>query len=385
MKLSFLIYRYFPYGGQQRDLLRIVNTCLERGHEVEVYTLQWQGDMPPGLEIKIVPVKAMSHIKLYQRFTSWVLDELAMKPDHIVFGFNKMPGLDFYFAADPCFVEKADKQRGAYYKFTSRYRHFKSYEEAVFKTSAGTEVLLLSPLQRKAFLKYYPECSDRLHEVPPGISRDRRARLDREQDRIQIREEYGLSTDDILILQVGSGFRIKGVDRSIRAIAALPEEIRGKVKYMLVGQDKPGRFKSLARKLGIANQFSVLPGRDDIPRFLTGADLLLHPAYSESAGYVLLEATIAGLPVLTTATCGYAFHVDKAESGEVCKEPFDQSELNCRLSKMLVSLESSSWSQNGRNYGEREELYALGERAADIIESQAQIQHRVTFKDAAAK
>tara|TARA_B100000959_G_C14985911_1_gene625579 strand:- start:1420 stop:2559 length:1140 start_codon:yes stop_codon:yes gene_type:complete len=377
MKLSFLIYRYFPYGGQQRDLLRIVNSCLERGHEVEVYTLQWQGDMPPGLEIKIVPVKAMSRVKLYQRFTVWVLDKLAMSPDHIVIGFNKMPGLDFYFAADPCFAAKADEQRGAYYRLTSRYRHFKSYEEAVFKPSATTEVLLLSSLQRQAFLKYYPECGGRLHDVPPGISRDRRVTTKREQDRIQFREEYGLSAGDILVLQVGSGFRIKGVDRSLRAIAALPEEIRGKVRYMLVGQDKPGRFKSLARKLGVANQFSVLPGRDDIPRFLTGADLLLHPAYSESAGYVLLEATISGLPVLTTATCGYAFHVDKAGSGEVCKEPFHQSELNRRLSKMLENLESSSWSQNGRKYGLRDEIYALGERAADIIESHAQIQHRV--------
>jgi UDP-glucose:(heptosyl)LPS alpha-1,3-glucosyltransferase len=377
MKLSFLIYKYFPYGGQQRDLFKIILSCLDRGHKVEVYTLNWQGDVPQGVEVKIVPVKALSRIKLYQRFTTWVLAKLALQSDRIVIGFNKMPGLDFYFAADPCFAEKADTQRGVYYKFTSRYRHFKKYEEVVFNSRARTEILLLSPLQRNAFLKYYPDCSDRLHDVPPGISRDRMVNSNRQKDRDQFREEFSLSADKLLVLQVGSGFRIKGVDRSIRAIAALPNELRRKVKFMLVGQDKPGQFKALARKLGIEKQFSVFPGRDDIPRFLAGADLLLHPAYSESAGYILLEATIAGLPVLTTATCGYAFHINVAGSGEVCDEPFDQLELNQRLSAMLSGLKFSSWSQSGRKYGANEELYALGEKATDIIETKAQIQHEL--------
>ena len=35
-----------------------------------------------------------------------------------------------------------------------------------------------------------------------------------------------------------------------------------------------------------------LKGRDDIPRFLLGADLLIHPAYNENTGTVLLEACL---------------------------------------------------------------------------------------------
>ena len=49
MKLSFLIYSYFPYGGQQRDFLRIANECIQRGHEVDVYAIRWQGDIPEKL------------------------------------------------------------------------------------------------------------------------------------------------------------------------------------------------------------------------------------------------------------------------------------------------------------------------------------------------
>jgi UDP-glucose:(heptosyl)LPS alpha-1,3-glucosyltransferase len=112
-----------------------------------------------------------------------------------------------------------------------------------------------------------------------------------------------------------------------------------------------------------------MPGRDDIPRFLQSADLLLHPAYAESAGYVLLEATVAGLPVLTTATCGYAFHVEKACAGLVCAEPFSQRELNERLVAMLSSPDDRlQWHRNGLAYGQQDSLFSMPGVAADLIE-----------------
>ena len=63
-------------------------------------------------------------------------------------------------------------------------------------------------------------------------------------------------------------------------------------------------FKRLAKKLDLTHQVQFLGGRDDIPRFLFAADLLVHPAYNENTGTVLLEALVAGLPVVTTPTCG---------------------------------------------------------------------------------
>ncbi|PCJ25449.1 MAG: glucosyltransferase I RfaG [SAR86 cluster bacterium] len=368
MKLSFLIYSYFPFGGQQRDFLRIVKECLSRGHEIDVYTLGWQGDIPDNINLTIVPVKAHSRIKLYQRFTAWVEQALSRQEQHKVVGFNKMPLLDIYFAADPCFAEKAETQRAFYYKYTARFRHFRHYEESVLSKNSTTEVLILSPQQRNAFNKYYPFCSERLHEVPPGIARDRMVEYRDLKMRKEFRDEFNISNDQKLILQIGSGFRIKGVDRSLRAIASLPDELRSKCHYMLVGQDRPGRFLKLAKKLGLENKVTILQGRDDIPRFLVGADLLLHPAYVESAGYVLLEATIAGLPVLTTASCGYAFHIEQAGSGEVCAEPFDQLNLNQRLLSMLENLDTASWSEKGLEYGKKDELYSMPKVAVDMIE-----------------
>jgi UDP-glucose:(heptosyl)LPS alpha-1,3-glucosyltransferase len=371
VKFSFLIYSYFPYGGQQRDFLRIAQEILARGNEVDVYTLSWQGDIPAKLNVILVPVKAFSRISLYKRYTKWIETTLGSASRTCVVGFNKMPLLDVYFAADPCFLEKAENQRAAYYKYTGRYRHFKEYERLVFDDASQTEILLLSPQQQRAFRHYYPGCESRIHELPPGISKDRK--VDRRDPKIgeHIRKEIGVSNETILILQIGSGFRVKGVDRSLEAIAALPPLLKKDIHYLLIGQDKSNRFVKLASRLGLTEQVTIFSGRDDVPEMLQAANIMLHPAYSESAGYVLLEATIAGLPILTTASCGYAFHIEKAKSGEVCPLPFQQKKLNEKLLNMLEALGSASWSSAGIEYGKNENLYTMPEAAADIIEANA--------------
>lgn len=368
MHLSFLIYSYFPFGGLQRDFFRVVTECVLRGHKITVYTLSWDGDIPNGINVILVPVTTQKRIKRNEAYTKWVQSALKQGDDSVVIGFNKMPFLDIYFAADPCFMEKAIEQRGFYYKFTARYKHFKEYEEAVFAVSRLTEVLILSPRQRTAFEKYYPGCEPRLHQVPPGISADRRVDTIDKGMGTQLRTELGLALNTKLLLQVGSGFRVKGVDRALRAMAALPKPQLENCHYLLIGQDNPDRYLRLAKKLGIAEQFTVLPGRDDIPRFLAAADLLLHPAYSESAGYMLLEATIAGLPVLTTSTCGYAFHIEHAESGLVCNDPFEQAQLNSYLARMLGDLDTADWSKNGLEYGKQDELYSQASAVASFID-----------------
>jgi len=372
MKLGFLIYSYFPYGGQQRDFLKIAKECLARGHRVIVYTMKWEGERVAGIEVNIVPVTAVWRTRLYQRFTERVLTQLSEDRCDLVIGFNKMPGLDVYFAADPCFEDKALTQRGKYYRYTARYRHFSAYERAVFESSSRTSILTLSPLQQQTYAKHYPASVSRMTLLPPGIAEDRKLSDISAETRRQLRNEFTLGDNDLLVLQVGSGFKIKGVDRSLRALAALPEAIRRRVTYLLIGKDKAEGFLRLAKSLGVAERFTVLPGRDDIPRFMLGADLLLHPALSESAGHVLLEATIAGLPVLTTSTCGYAFHIEKAGSGKVCGEPFSQLELNDMLADMLISPDRQTWQINGMRYGKEEDLFSMVKVAVDQIEQHGQ-------------
>lgn len=368
MQLAFCLYKYFPFGGLQRDFMRIALACQSRGHAVRVYVLSWQGEIPAGFEVVIVPVKALTNARRYEKFTAWVTRDLVQRPAQRVVGFNKMPGLDVYFAADPCYEEKAQTLRNPLYRLSGRYRHFAAYERAVFAPDSRTEILMISQVQQPFFEKHYATPKSRFHLLPPGIALDRRAPPEAPAIRAAFRTEFGLGDDDLLLLQVGSGFKTKGLDRSLQALAHLPEEVRARTRLIAIGQDEPSQFKRMAASLGLAGQVDILAGRDDIPRFLLGADLLVHPAYNENTGTVLLEALVAGLPVLCSAVCGYAHYIDEAAGGRVIPEPFAQATMDGFLQEMLVDREQrATWQQNALAWAEIADIYSNAERAADII------------------
>ena len=104
MKISFVIYKYFPFGGQQRDFLSVVTECINRGYEVQVFVMSWEGQIPKGIKLEKFPPKKNGHLRKLRHFSSRVHFALASQKRHLVIGFNKIPGLDIYFAVDPCFV-----------------------------------------------------------------------------------------------------------------------------------------------------------------------------------------------------------------------------------------------------------------------------------------
>jgi UDP-glucose:(heptosyl)LPS alpha-1,3-glucosyltransferase len=367
MKLAFVLYKYFPFGGLQRDMLQIAGTCRARGHEIHIYTLSWEGERPDDMTVHVLPVKRWSNHEKYRVFRE-SLDSLFEKQgiDRVV-GFNKMPGLDYYYAADPCLKDKLVSERGPLVRLLPRYRHFLGYEAAVFGRESNTQILLISPRQHHIYQKYYSTSERRLHMLPPGIDRSRMAGHDAEALRKDLRREFNIADDECLILCIGSGFKTKGLDRSLKAFAALPPGLQKKTCLIAIGSDNGDRFVRLAGKLGVKDRFRVLHGRDDIPRFLQGGDLLLHPAYYENSGMVILEAIIAGLPPLVSSVCGYAYYVEEAQAGRVLSEPFQQEELNQRVAEMLESPQRSIWRENGISYGQQHDLYSMTEHAADLI------------------
>lgn len=368
MIVAFCLYKYFPFGGLQRDFLRIASTVAERGHTVRVYVQSWQGERPAGFEIIVVPVSARTNHGRNAQYYHWVSAHLGQHPADRVVGFNKMPGLDVYYAADVCYAEKVAREKGFFYRLMPRYRHFAAFERAVFRQGAATKLLMLTDKQIADFRKHYATEPERFFILPPGIYPDRKYSNQPADARARYRSKNHIDSQQYLVLQVGSDFSRKGVDRSIEAVAALPAELRSRVTLYIVGQDKPGRFAQLAKRLGVGANVHFFAGRNDVSELMAAADLLLHPAYQEAAGIVLLEAITAGLPVITSAVCGYAHYISEAGCGEVIAEPWQQSALNGALSKALCNKAlRDAWADNARHYADTQDLYSLPEKAADII------------------
>ncbi|MCY1435630.1 Lipopolysaccharide core biosynthesis protein RfaG [compost metagenome] len=83
---------------------------------------------------------------------------------------------------------------------------------------------------------------------------------------------------------------------------------------------------------------------------------------------MLLEALVAGLPVLVTDVCGYAHYIAEADSGRVLSSPFEQDDLNRTLAGMLADPGARArWSANGLAFADRADLYSMPQHAADVI------------------
>lgn len=370
MKLALCLYKYFPYGGLQRDFLRILNECRNRDHSVHVYTAEWQSDKPTNTAITVLPSSRIggNHVR-DRRFHLKMQKALAFTDFDAVVGFNKMPGLDLYYGADFCYLGRTAPQYGPLYRFTPRYHHMYTFEKAVFSRNSDTTILSLSEREKTVYQQYYGTPEDRFHLLPPTLDIDRKPVNDPENTRSRVRHKLGINATDTLLLFIGSGFKTKGLDRALLALSNLPNNISKTTHLVVVGQDQAGPYRRLAKKLLIADQVRFLGGRTDIPELLAAGDLLIHPAYMENTGTILLEAIASGLPVIATDVCGYANHIIKAKAGIVLQSPFDQEQLDRDLAAILISNQCETWSANGRRYGADPGLYHMPSNAVDAIEN----------------
>jgi len=368
MRLAFLLYKYFPYGGMQRDFRRFVEQVQQRGHQCRVYYISWQGEPLADADLRRVPAAACSNHRRDERFLRWVQADLAADPVDGVIGFNKMPGLDVYYAADPCYLDKALTERGWLYRRGARFRHFADWERAVFGEDSDTRILLISETERIKFEQYYHTRPQRMHMLPPGVAEDQRAPEDAPERRKAMRDSMGIAAQELVLLFVGSGFITKGLDRAITAVANVrAQQPSVGVRLLVVGQDKPGRFRRLARRLGVADAVQFLGGRDDVRELMLGADLLIHPALAEAAGIVLLEAIVAGLPVVVTDVCGYAHHVEAARAGIVLPAPFFQQDLDRAVMRNIDGVFRAECRRSALLYDKWTDLYSMHSLGADLM------------------
>lgn len=365
MKIAFCIFNYFPFGGLQRDFAKIILATQRLGHTIDVYTMDWQGDSLDGVTIIRVPVRAWSNHRKAMQFAQHVEQLKKTGQYDVVVGFNKMPGLDICFVGDVCLKARLDK-KCFFYRLLPRYRYYLQLEEAVFCPTSKTKIFLLTEQQRETYQRCYQTPTNKFYLLPAGIAKNVLSIDEMRAIKMRIRQSLVLSSPDTkMLLFVATHFHTKGLDRAIRALSTVQQN----VVLCVIGENKRQKdYVKLATQLGVDHRVCWLGNCPAVYHYFIAADLLVHPARVEAAGMVLIEALTAGLPVLTTAVCGYAYHIRAAQAGMILSEPFSQSQLNEVLQQMLdAQSDWVAWGENALNYAKKTDFYSLADRAAALI------------------
>jgi UDP-glucose:(heptosyl)LPS alpha-1,3-glucosyltransferase len=377
LNLAFCIFKYYPFGGLEKNFFRIAEEVLRRGHSISVFTMKWEGALPSGVgaenfKVEILPTEGFSNHSRCYNFYNNVKIELGKNNFDLIVGYNKMPGLDLYYCADVCFEYESRKNKPFWFFWTPRYKIYSEFEKAVFSKNSSTAVLALSHIQQNIYMREYGIPSTRFYPVPAGIDKEKIRKVTDAGRRSELRSLFNVAEDENMLLMIGSDYKRKGVLRSVEALASLPEKTRSKTKLFILGRGKEAAVKKRASSLGVEAQLFIMGGVDNVPEYLAAADLLLHPALAENTGNAIVEALIAGVPVIATDNCGYAFHISEAEAGYVLPgEEFEQKKLNDVLLEFLEldPRSRTELSRNAHGYADTTDFYSRPSAVADIIES----------------
>jgi len=326
LDLALGLYRVTPFGGLERQALELAHEAARRGHRVRLYTRSFAGERPPGVEVHELPVRALTNAGRDRAFDRALARALAQRPAEVVVGFNRLGGLDVFYAADPCHA--ATRGRPGRLPLPAR-RARNALERALFAPGGRTHALVQSEAERARYQAHFATPPARLHLLPPGLRPEFLASGPERAP--QVRTRLGIPPEAPLVLALGSDFRRKGLARTLAALAALPE---ARAWLLVVGAGRAAAFERRARALGVAARF--VGGQADVLPFYRAADVLAHPAHEETTGSVLLEAASQGLAVVASGACGFAPLLAEAGAGLVLAEPFQADELRAALARLLA-------------------------------------------------
>ena len=158
--------------------------------------------------------------------------------------------------------------------------------------------------------------------------------VDRDAAAVELRAELGIPEDVGLIGFVGHLIAQKRPDRALDALVAVRR--LGERAHLVVAGDGPLRdqFELEVVERGLAGFVHVLGHRDDIPRILAAIDVFILTSDSEGLPGVVIEAQMAGCPVVTVAVGGVRDLVDDGETGFVI-DGLDPEELARRVVDLL--------------------------------------------------
>ncbi|TES89993.1 MAG: glycosyltransferase family 1 protein [Candidatus Cloacimonadota bacterium] len=161
----------------------------------------------------------------------------------------------------------------------------------------------------------------------------------RKNSKTNLRKEYGLPQNSKIIACVGQIARWKGQEYLIYVARKLVKRLDN-LYFFIIGKtlfkesDYNEKLLSLVREFGLEKRVFFTGFRWDIPGIMYDIDILLHtPCEPEPFGRVLIEAMVAGTPIVAFDN-GATGEILRSNAGQLVP-PFDIGGLEYALTKLL--------------------------------------------------
>ncbi len=173
-------------------------------------------------------------------------------------------------------------------------------------------VITVSEANNRAMASVFPSLADRTITIHNGIDATwfESQLLSFSEGKIKDYREKNFGVGggvggEKVILSVAELHERKGLKHLIKAMPAILEGCKEGAKLVLVGTGPAqAELEDLALKEGVIDNVLFMGFKKDVPHLMAASDIFVLPSQKEAFGLVLLEAGIAGLPIVASNVGG---------------------------------------------------------------------------------
>ncbi|MBZ0220319.1 MAG: glycosyltransferase family 4 protein [Candidatus Methylomirabilis sp.] len=351
MNVAIVLMKYNPFGGYERQAAILARALARRGDHVAIVAGSFESAPEEGIEVIKAPVIRLSSWLKVLSFAISSRSVISKRPGgfDMVIAFDRTLVADIYRAGSACHREWLafrKKNFGLRDRISIAMNPLHIVINALEKRllrdlrERGGRIVVLSDRGRDEICRHHGLERHLFSVIPPAVDLGRIGFSPNEARKDPARKALGIPHRLPVILHVGSGFRIKGLEATIRAVAALKRS--GREAFLLAaGRDRSGtkRLETLARNLGVSGNIRFLGGVEDVGALYDASDVFVLPSLFETFGAAAVEALAAGLPVIIGKGAGAASFIEKERAGKVIQAPADPDKLAVLIQEAL----STDW------------------------------------------
>jgi glycosyltransferase involved in cell wall biosynthesis len=326
MDIALVMHELLVEGGGERQCVSLARALAARGHEVTLYTSAYdRANCFPEIciDLRIVEVGRGHFPRLRKvRFLRGYLDmkRLASKVDRrheiwnphhwpaqwgAVWLKRKLGGAVVWMCNDvPNLYEKSQQRRSLGLITATLHQLYYFYDRR--QNHRVDLTLFLSNWAEREFRAIYDGSTRVVRSGADPV------RFAQGTDRQKIRDRFGYSSGDFVLLWLGIFMPHRRLQDAIEAVSLL--KARGlPVRLLLAGSDRsfPGylnSLQSLVAQLGVTSEvtFAGKVADEEIGDFYCACDAFIFPNENQTWGLAVLEAMACGRPVLVSR--GAAVH-----------------------------------------------------------------------------
>ncbi len=313
------------FGGAQRSVLDLAVGMQKKQYDVVVAAGQGRGDFFEMLErerIRTVSLRCIQRginpvfdllgiIELYRLLRKekpdivhlnstkvGILGSIAASVSKLFFGNPKI----VFTAHGWVFNEEVPYWKKLFYRYAEKVASF-----------LRDKIICVSQFDYEAAVRYTTAPAGKLALIHNGIDAEAMRFFSREDARRRL--HLALEPSTIIIGTVAHLYHNKGIDLLIHAVATVGRE---RPRVVVIGEG-PERlvFERLITRLHLEHTCFFVGSIPDARRYLKAFDVFVLPSRKEGFPYALLEAGVAGLPIIATDAGGIPEIITHRVSGIV--------------------------------------------------------------------